>query len=278
MAARSTILLSVAYDGAGYSGAASQQNAVTIADTLRRALAKLDPAVSPLRLASRTDAGVHARDQRVAFDSHIALPMRAWVLGVIPHLPDDVVVLSAARVPPGFTPRFAAVGKHYRYLLCGSRMRDPFLRQRVWRVPDIHHARASIDAALQQARGRHDFSGFAAAADPRDNKQCTLSALSCSALPHHPKLLAIDIYGDRFVYNMVRILVGTAVDVGRKKVNPDAVAHTLASGNRRDGGVTAPAHGLYLQRVDLDVNAQSQWPPADTDEPAAPLFGGPSPH
>ena len=266
--AATTILLSVAYQGTRYSGAATQQNAMTVADTLRKGLLKLEPSVSALRLVSRTDAGVHARDQRVAFETQAQLPMRAWVLGMLPYLPNDIVVRSAARVRTGFIPRFAARYKHYRYLLYGDRLRDPFMRDRAWRIPDIQHAQAAIHQALQHAQGTHDFSGFAAAADIRDSKECTLFSLSCSRVGEDGGQLHIDIRGDRFVYNMVRIVVGTAVDVGRERKPPDAIATTLKSRLREDGGVTAPAYGLYLQRVALDVEILDEWPPLSQSDPS----------
>jgi len=257
------VLLSVAYDGESFAGFAPQPNQRTIAGELLGALRTLDPAVREVRGASRTDAGVHARDQRVAFDTAVAIPMRGWVLGATRHLPREIAIRRAARVVRGFTPRFESVGKKYRYTLLRDVVRDPLLEGRVWRVEGI-----SGDAPLAAARseasaalGTHDFAAFRAAADERPNTVRTLRAFDVVVDPSDPRLIHVDVSGDAFMHNMVRILVGTLVDVARGRLAPGAVERALASRDRRNAGITAPPDGLCLERVDLRSNGEDAWPP-----------------
>lgn len=259
---RRGVLLSVAYDGRGFVGYAPQPGQRSVASELLRALRAVDPTIVHLRGASRTDSGVHARDQRVAFDPELIMPSRGWVLSVNRFLPPDLSVRSAARVPERFTPRFASLGKHYRYLLLRDCVRDPFLEGRVWRT-DAHfdeRALASIQAEALSALGTHDFAAFRSSADIRTNTVRTVRALSMTVDPIDARLCRIDIEGNAFMHNMVRILVGTLVDVGRGYLPQGAIARALASGSRRDAGITAPPDGLSLERVVLADEGTDAWP------------------
>jgi tRNA pseudouridine38-40 synthase len=258
------VLLTVAYDGRSFSGFAPQPEARTVAGELLLAVRALDGGVTRLRGASRTDAGVHARGQRVAFDASASLPTRAWVLGLAPHLPEAIAVQSAERVGAGFDPRAEAVSKRYRYLLLCAAARDPFLAGRAWHLPELalRDPRPCLEllaGELAAARGRHDFSAFAAAADARRHRERTL--LETAVVPlADARVLALDVRGDGFLHHMVRILVGTAVDVARGRLAAGAVARALASRARADAGVTAPPDGLYLEEVELRSGGVERWP------------------
>ena len=262
-APRNTILLGVAYDGAPWAGLVVQKNAPTVADELLRALRRLDPEVDKLRVASRTDAGVHARAQRIAFDTDRDHPTRAWVLGCAQRLPASIAVRWAARVRPGFNPRFETRSKRYRYLVLVDRVADPFHSGRAWRVYGIDSPdRVQLmREELSQALGEHDFGGFASARDDREHRVRTLTQVGVDWVEGCPNLIALDIRGDGFLHNMVRILVGTTVDVALGRLAPGAIRRALASGNRRDAGVTAPACGLYLEEVELSHDGEDRWPP-----------------
>lgn len=261
-----TILLTVAYDGSAYAGFAMQRNAHTVAEALLDAIAHFDPAVRTLRVASRTDAGVHARCNQVAFDTTRDMPVRAWVHGLMPRLPDDVAVRVASRVPAGFTPRFAAKRKRYRYLLLVDRYPDPQWARRAWRVWGLdREAAARMERELAAVAGTHEFSAFASARDEREHRERTLAPPRVrwregeGALSQAP-MVAIDVEGDSFLHNMVRILVGTAVDVGLGRRPEGTVATALASGDRSLAGQTAPPDGLYLDELILEVERQETWP------------------
>jgi tRNA pseudouridine38-40 synthase len=258
-----TVLLTVAYDGRPYAGFVVQRNAPTVAGELLEAIGHFDAGVGKLCVASRTDAGVHARAQKVAFDTARELPMRAWVLGLAKRLPETVVVREAMVAPFGFNPRFHTALKRYRYLVLRDRLDDPFMVGRAWRVGGLMEDRqlAAMRAELDLARGTHDFRAFASARDERHHTERSLVEVGISELDRGSPCLAIDVTGDGFLHHMVRILVGTVVDVGRGRLAAGAIARALASGDRRDAGVTAPPDGLYLEEVQLSSGQGGEhWP------------------
>jgi tRNA pseudouridine38-40 synthase len=253
------MLLEVAYDGTAFHGWASQKGVRTVEETLLGALVALDPQVRAVRGASRTDAGVHAEGQLAAFDTTRDIPPRGWVLGLNQHLPDDVAVRAARSVRRGFAPRFAARGKRYRYRVLVDPVRDPSLSARTWRVSDV-----DIDAVAHEARaalGTHDFVAFRSSGDARDNTVRTLSRVDVER-ESHPHVIAVVVEGNAFLYNMVRILVGTLIDVGRGRLEPGAIARALESHDRGQAGTTAPAQGLVLEHVEVDLPSGSgeRWP------------------
>jgi len=256
------ILLTVAYDGRSFSGFAPQPNQRTIAGELLTALRTVDPSIREIRGASRTDAGVHALDQRVAFDPGRVIPPRGWALATSRALPREIAVRRASIVERGFTPRFVSNGKRYRYLVLRDPVRDPFLDGRVWRIEQ-----ALSDAAVVRARqeallaiGTHDFAAFRSAADPRENTVRTIRTFTVQIDPADPRLVQIDIEGSGFMHNMVRILVGTLLDVARGRLGEGAISRALLSRRRADAGITAPPDGLCLMAVLLPDEGQAAWP------------------
>jgi len=254
------VLLKLAYDGASFSGFAAQNNtARTVSATLRAAIGNMDPSAGGLRVASRTDAGVHARGQLVSFDAGLRIASRGWLLGLSGHLPPQVAVQSVSRVPPGFNPSKAAIAKTYRYLILRGTVRDPFLHGRAWRVHDA----LDLDAMRAEARallGTHDFVAFRGASDRRTTTTRTISVAEIHEVPSEPRCIAFEIRGDRFLYHMVRIIVGTLVDVGRGNIEPGAVARAQRSGARTDLGMTAPPDGLCLEHIELAESGHDHWP------------------
>lgn len=252
-------LLQVAYDGTPFAGFARQNEARTVAGELDGAVREIDPRASLVRGSSRTDAGVHARAQMVAFDSDKDLAPRSWALALARHLPDEIAVVRAARVPVGYDPREHVRKKTYRYLVFESAVRDPFLVNRAWRVRErLNHQAMRERAALLV--GEHDFRAFRAAGDPRTETVRRLFRIDIGPLDSDPRCLAVEVEGDRFLYKMVRIIVGTLVDVGRGRLDPDAVRVALESGDRGTLGITAPPEGLYLERTELDRAGEDAWP------------------
>jgi tRNA pseudouridine38-40 synthase len=243
------VLLQVAYEGTAYHGWASQRGVRSVEETLRGAVLAIDPRAGALRGASRTDAGVHAEGQLAAFDTSRVIPARGWVLGLNRHLPDDVAVRRALSAPLGFAPRFAARAKRYRYRVLVDFVRDPAWRTTAWRVPLVDFAAMAREA--EAARGTHDFAAFRSAGDERPTTERTLHRVEVEREPGDPRIVSVVVEGSAFLYNMVRILVGTMVDVARGRLEPGAVARALASRQRGHAGTTAPAHGLVLEHVDL---------------------------
>lgn len=257
--ARHGVLLTLAYDGSSFSGFAAQGTQRTVALVLAEAIAKMDPAAGRLRVASRTDAGVHARGQIACFDTAVSIESRGWLLGLNGHLPPEIAVQRVSRVEAGFNPAREARGKTYHYWIFQSSVRDPFLETRAWRV----HNRLDLSLMRAEARaliGTHDFAAFRGANDCRENTVRTISGVELEPSPSHPRCLVFEICGDRFMYHMVRIIVGTLVDVGRGKRPPGAITRALAVGQRLELGMTAPPDGLYLDRIELPQWGGSEWP------------------
>jgi len=249
-----TIKLVVEYDGSALSGWQRQANAPTVQAHLEDALARLCNGPTPVTGASRTDAGVHARGQVAAFTTDRAIPVDNIRRGLNSILPPAIAVVDAAEVDPGFHPRFSATGKHYRYLVLARADRSPRWATRAWHRPPrpapLDHA--AMTAAAAALLGEHDFAAFRAAGCTAKTTVRHLDAVTLGAVPDEPDLLAFDVRGNAFLRNMVRILVGTLVDVGEGRFTPAQVAEILASGDRTRGGQTAPAHGLELVRVFYD--------------------------
>ena len=255
------VLLRVAYDGAGFHGFARQRAARTVAGELLGAIQAMDPRVTELRGASRTDAGVHARGQLVAFDTGKDIPPRGWVLGLSSHLPPQVAPRWAARVPPGFDPRHHVAHKHYRYTLLQDVRRDPFADPYCWRLP----VTLDLDAARREAAdavGTHDFAAFRSSSDERTSTTRTILSIDIARALQDPRIVHVDVHGNAFLHNMVRILVGTLVDVARGRLPSGRIAQAIRSGRRSDLGMTAPPQGLCLMSVTLDDTASvwEHWP------------------
>lgn len=254
------VLVRVAYDGTAFSGWAAQKDQRTVEDTLRGAILALDPKAIGPRGTSRTDAGVHAESQMAAFDSEVPMPPRGWVLALNRHLPEDVAVRAARLLPVGFAPRFASIKKRYRYDLLFDKVRDPLLSSRTWRIGyDMDMERMTREA--RAIVGTHDFAAFRSAGDERAVTERTVHAVD--VVRADDRRVSIFVEGSAFLYNMVRILVGTLVDVARGHLDEGTIAKALAAKDRSIAGQTAPAHGLTLQNIDLALpeGTGEAWPP-----------------
>jgi tRNA pseudouridine38-40 synthase len=256
------VLLTVGYDGTAFSGWAIQRDARTVEEALRGAIIALDPNAAGPRGCSRTDAGVHAEGQLAAFDATIPLPARGWVLQLNQNLPDDVTVRAARSITPRYNPRFTSKKKRYRYLLVLDKVRDPLLRDRAWRV-GYEMDMARLEREAQSILGTHDFAAFRSARDVREITVRTMTDVRVTHLNSDARLWTIEIEGTSFLYNMVRILVGTLVDVARGNLPEGAVTRALEARDRGVAGQTAPAHGLTLEHIDVDLpeDAGVRWPP-----------------
>lgn len=248
------VALGIAYDGTNFHGYAAQRDVRTVHGELLAAVRAMAPDVSELRGLSRTDAGVHARAQIVAFHTEQRIAPRGWVLGLNHHVPDDLAVRSARVVPAEFNPRFCSRGKRYIYTLLLDPLPDPLLARSSWHVHsrfDLELARAELAAAV----GRHDFAAFRSASDSRPNteRELTFAGLSERAAGSC-KLIDLIFEGPGFMHNMVRILTGTVVDVATARKKPGAMRLALSSKQRGDAGRTAPPQGLVLD------HAEVSWP------------------
>ena len=199
------VLLTVAYVGTDFHGFAMQPRDRTVAGELQGAISDLDPSVRKLRGVSRTDAGVHACGQLVAFDTARAIPPKGWVLGLARHLPDSVAARRARVVPAGFEPRRHVRRKWYRYTVLQDRRRDPFVMATSWRIADP----LNLDRARAEAKplvGAHDFAAFRSSSDERTSTERSIEAVTVERAEWDRRLVHIDVVGDGFLHNMVRTL------------------------------------------------------------------------
>ncbi|HET8647930.1 MAG TPA: tRNA pseudouridine(38-40) synthase TruA [Vicinamibacteria bacterium] len=199
-----------------------------------------------VRGAGRTDAGVHAKGQVANLHTGARIPTGGFLRGLNANLPPDVAVLEVHEVPPAFDARRAARGKLYRYAIWNHLVRAPLHRRTSW------HCRAPLDLAAMRAatarlEGEHDFRAFRAADCER---RTTVRLLRRVELGAQGALVTLDVEGTAFLKHMVRILSGTLVAVGRGELSPDDVSRLLEAGDRTQAGMTAPAAGLTLIRVD----------------------------
>jgi tRNA pseudouridine38-40 synthase len=243
------IRLVVEYDGSQLHGWQRQHNAATVQQHLEEALAKLLTHETAVVGASRTDAGVHARGQVASFRTERDIPLVGVRRGLNSMLPDAIAVRDAAEVPDGFHPRFSATGKHYRYSILTRPDRSPRFRDRAWHHPDLLNV-VAMQQAANVLTGEHDFSAFRSA---HCAAKTTVRRIDGIALTRsQPHLLDIDIRGNAFLRQMVRIIVGTLAEVGTGKRPLTQVAEILASKDRGNAGVTAPPQGLELIEVRYD--------------------------
>ena len=262
------VRLRIAYDGTRFSGWQLQPGVRTVQGVVEEAIDALGMKRSRVRGTSRTDAGVHAEGQFAAFSTDQEIPPRGWVMALNGLLPDDVSIRDAAPCDPRYDPRFDAVQKRYHYV-CGVGLgRNPLINRYAWhlgpkyarkdlrgrlrgeRAEDYLDIPAMHDAAAR-LQGTHDFRAFRAADDPRETTERTLFEVNVrTGHRERPELLVVEVVGDAFMKNMVRILAGTLLEIGRQAFSPERIDRLLGEEARRqDAGPTAPAHGLTLDRI-----------------------------
>ncbi len=241
---RRNVKLVIAYHGAAYHGWQRQAEGIdTVQEQIETAATRVLRHKAVVFGAGRTDAGVHAAGQVAnLYTTNLAIPLRGLRRAVNSRLPDDIAVVSASEVPEHFHASRSAVGKTYRYRIHTAPVRPVELAGQAyhfWRPLDV----GSMREAGRRLVGRHDFVGFATSSDPRDDTVRTIFRCEVSARP--PALL-VTVQGDGFLYNMVRNIVGTLVEIGRGRWEPQRIDRILATCDRREAGPTAPAAGLTM--------------------------------
>lgn len=259
------LLLTIEYDGSGFSGWQRQPDRRTVQGTLEEALGRVLGQAVQIQGTSRTDSGVHALGQQATLRGDFGIPTdklmpavnnilagRSGGIGRIGRV-GDVRLTAVREMPPGFHARFDAVGKLYRYLLSERETPDIFRRNYCYQLPQVLDLAAMRQAAAQIV-GTHDFCCFqSAGGTERETTVRTVYALTLERTEHaEGSQLTMEIRGDGFLYNMVRIITGTLVEVGLGLRSAASVQEILDSGDRQLAGHTAPAAGLYLVRVFYD--------------------------
>lgn len=239
------IKLTIAYDGTNYCGWQIQPNGVTIEEVLNKALTKMMGEEIVVIGASRTDSGVHAMGNVAVFDTETTIPAEKIAVALNQKLPNDIVITKSEEVSLDFHPRYCDCSKTYEYHIINTRIPIPTKRLTNYFVSYV----LDIDKMRQAASylvGEHDFVSFCNVRTDVENTVRTITALNI--LTNGNEIL-IRITGNGFLYNMVRIIVGTLIRVGRGFYEPEKVKEILEAKDRKVAGVTAPAHGLVLVEI-----------------------------
>ena len=239
------IVLGVEYDGSAYAGWQYQAGKPTVQAALQTALSKIADQAITVLCAGRTDAGVHALEQVVHFDTDVERPLKAWVIGTNSHLPADVRIIWAKPALADFHARYSAIARFYRYVILNRTTHSALLRsQSTWCAQSLDVV--AMHQAAQALIGEHDFSSF--------------RAQSCQSLSPKRLMYFIDVYrleqqviidvcANAFLHHMVRNIVGVLIAIGQGRQAVDWTQHLLAVKDRCQAGMTAPAEGLRLAAV-----------------------------
>lgn len=251
-----TLVFRLGYDGADFSGFAEQPGLRTVAGEVRRALETFLRRPVELTCAGRTDAGVHAIAQYVSVPARaeeLAIERRRWMRAMVALLPDDIALVEVYHARPGFSARFDAHARTYTYRIATGDARPLLTRDVTWwhRFPlDVE----AMERGAVHLLGEHDFKSFCKVSSAIGKPTCR-NVMDVSFAPERSlgeEHVAFTITGNAFLHSMVRTIVGTLVEVGSGRREPDWVAEVLAACDRRAAGPTAPARGLCFMDVDYD--------------------------
>lgn len=240
------ILLVVAYDGTEYHGWQVQDNARTIEGELNRALSKLMGSEVEVIGASRTDAGVHGLCNLAVFDSNMNIPPEKYAFALNSMLPEDIRVRKSCQVEDDFHPRKRKTSKTYRYAINNEAIANPLKS----RYAHFVHGDLNVDLMSQGAKyliGEHDFTSFCSV---NGTALTNVREIYDIKVSRQDTEICIEVTGGGFLYNMVRIIAGTLIEVGRERFKPEDIKEILEAKDRTKAGPTAPACGLTLMNID----------------------------
>jgi tRNA pseudouridine38-40 synthase len=240
-----TIKLTIQYDGTAYCGWQEQPNGPSVQTQVELALAKILGIRVRVQSSGRTDAGVHAVAMPAVFTTDSQVPLKAFIDGLNSYLPEDIAIQDACEVPPDFRVIGGTDSKTYRYTIYNTPVRSPLQRRTSWNI------REPLDIpAMRQAAGyfvgEHDFAAFRASNCSAVTSRRRIDAVQ---ICHDPPFVTIDVTGGGFLKHMVRIMVGTMVDIGKGRFPADHIRYLLDNPDRSKGGATAPPQGLCLIEV-----------------------------
>lgn len=239
--------VTMAYNGAAYHGFQRQNNGVTVQQTVEDAIKKLTGCEIRINGCSRTDAGVHANGFVFSMKTDSGIPCDGFLRGMNALLPDDIAVLDCREEKPDFHARYSCKGKQYIYRIYTSDVRDVFLRDMALYYPYKPDVPKMNDAAAHIV-GTHDFAAFCKAESLQPAKT-TVRTVTEAKVVSSGRFTDIYVSGDGFLHNMVRIIAGTLIYVSEGKRTAGDIDAALSLKDRERAGMTAPARGLYLNKV-----------------------------
>ncbi len=239
------MLLKIAYDGTDYFGWQRQNNFITVQQRVEEGLSELLKTDITVRGSSRTDTGVHAMAQGVLFQGGFTIPAENFPFALNSFLPDDIVCRGAYIVDEDFHPQYSVIQKTYRYRIYNGRFKDPLMSRYSEFVPkklDFEKMRLACPFFV----GKHDFKAFCASGSTAKTTKREIFALTAVK---NQNIIDIEVTGNGFLYNMVRILSGTLVDIGLGKIDPLRVPDIILSCDRTKAGKTLSPKGLTLMEI-----------------------------
>lgn len=239
------ILLKIRYDGTCYHGWQVQKNAISVQETMQDAIERIFSARLDIHGCSRTDSGVHANEYYCHFDTDNDIACSNIVRAMNTYLPNDISVVSAENVPPDFHARYSAKSKEYIYKFHNSPIRDPFLCKyalQVFKPLDVER----MNRVAKNFMGTHDFKGFC---NIKSDVEDTFRKIYLADAVQQGDVVTFRICGNGFLYNMVRIIVGTILFVETGNINENDIPDIIASKDRNRAGKTLPPYGLYLNKI-----------------------------
>lgn len=239
------IKLVIAYDGTNYGGWQTQNNNVTIQETIENAIYKITKARSDLTGSGRTDSGVHALGQVANFKADTRIEDEKIKIALNANLPADIRILDSVTVSDDFNSRFDARSKTYMYQIYNDRVFSPFYKNYAYFIPSRLDV-SSMEEALKLLVGTHDFKGFMAAGS---NAKTTVRTVYSASMVSRGNIIRIYVSGNGFLYNMVRIIAGTLVDIGKGIKESICIERALEDCERAHLGHTARPEGLFLKEV-----------------------------
>lgn len=240
------IKLTLSYDGTNYYGWQRQNGFISIQEVLEDACKEFFKQSITIRGAGRTDAGVHAQGQCATFLVETLIPEKRISLALNRILPEDIVVTHAEEVPLDFHPQYLAKKKTYRYQILNTEFPIPQLRNYSYFVYTPLDVEA-MNQAAQNYLGTHDFRGFCTSKNTKTN---TNRKIYYAKVIKEGQLITFEVCGDGFLYNMVRIMVGTLIEVGVGNIEPAAIRDIILSKDRQKAGITVPACGLTMCHIE----------------------------
>ena len=243
-----TVVVKIAYDGTNYHGFQIQDDVPTVFGVFQDALLKILGHPTDIKGCSRTDSGVHAKCFVLSFNTDKELNLSRFPLAMNANLPLDIRVLSAEKAPDGFHARYDAKGKEYTYYILNSHVDNPFYNKYYYKVAaplDVD----KMNEAAQYYVGLHDFRSFMARKSKIEDCHRTVYSAKVERIGD---MITYKVSADGYLYNMVRIMVGTLINVGKGIYPPEKVKDIILSENRSEAGPTVPPQGLFLTDVFYD--------------------------